>query len=286
MSYLIRIPTGEFIDPTNQPLSNKGVAMATVTPAMARHWLTQFNVDNRNMRQAQVHYLANLIETSQYHQDASVVAFSYTRELLNGQHTLKAISDTDTEQSLTIQYGMPPEAYAAYDTGIPRSLNDITNIDASIIAIINVMYYACLRTNSPKKMTPAKLQSLLETFKDSISEITSICNWKKSLTPAVIPAAFVASYYLDPNHRDWHRTILKWLSHDFDITQTLMPRIIHSWNVAINTTIDLRAGGVRSREQNFLKCMRVFDAQSKNHIKILSMPLDSFRDRLRQICEM
>ena len=284
MSYLIQSGSGDWIDPTNQPLSNMGVTMSIVTPAMAKHWLREVNIDNRNMRLSQVRYISNLIRNSQYHQDASVVSFSCIRTLLNGQHTLKAIADTDTPLSVTIQYGMPPEAYAAYDTGVPRTLTDVTDIDPFIVAIINVLYYVCHRAEMPRRLSPAMLQSFRQMFNDAFKEIELIANWRNVLRPAMIPAAFIASYYLSIDHRYWHRIILKWLSNDIDIVQTMrMPRIVNAWNAAAKHNNTKRNGGAGQRQEYFLKAMRVFDFQSKEHAKIYSISIDTFREKLREI---
>jgi hypothetical protein len=284
MSYFIQSNSGQLIDPTNQPLSNKGACMAVVTPAMARHWLSRFNIDNRKIRKTQVSNLAYLIENNEYHEDASVISFSHASTLLNGQHTLMAISDTDTPLSLTIQYGMPPEAYAAYDTGVTRSLTDITKIDSSIVAIMNILYYTVHRSGMPKKLSPDMLQKFRVVFNDGFQELNLITNWKHALKPAMIPAAFIASFYVEPDRRDWHRVILRWMANDVDILQAMrMPKVVNAWNALAAHSQILRNGGSTARYQHFLKAMRVFDFQSAEHIKIYQLSPDNFRDKLREI---
>lgn len=281
MTYYIQSNSGQFIDPTNQP--STGACIAIVTPAMARHWLDRCNVDNRKIRKTQVRRLEYAIANGSYRENVSTIAFSLDGRLLNGQHTLMAVCNSGTDVSLTIQYGMPAESFDAYDTGAPRSLTDVTKLGSFEVSIINVLHQAIHRSTMPDRISPIMLKKFYWSFDDAFREMTLINSYKSILKPAMIPAAFVASYYVEMNNREWHKSILRWMANDVEIVQEMkMPKVVNAWNASMNRTKLVRNGGTNARHHFFLKAMRVFDLESANHNKILELPSDNFREKLRQ----
>lgn len=288
MSHVIEKPIERYhssqtvhFDPRYQGLP--GVVMMQVSPSQAQEWLRS-NRENRRLRQKNVEYLVRQMSTGGYVAGAAVVAFSTDGRLLNGQHTLNAIIASGCAQTVTVQYGMPESAFGAYDTGLVRSLNDITRLGDKQIAILNCINNAANNAAGRTKMTPDEARLLMSKCHEGFRVLESINNWTVLLSPSMIPAAFIASFYLFPEHRDWHVIILKWLADDAGINASMMrPPIIGAWCIACKNLKDRLSGGASARLDVFLRLMRVFDPECKNNAKIYPANQDIIRSRILQI---
>lgn len=253
--------------------SERGVQMILVTPDLAREWLKNNN-DNRRIRYRWIANLAAQMVEKQYVDGASVISFATSGRLLNGQHTLNAIIMSNTSHVLTVQYGMPEESFVIYDRGINRTLSDVTKIDSRIIAILRILDIASRNDSNKfgsKKMSPKRTIYLYEKCKEAIDYICSFKNWRDTLKPAPIPAAFVGWYYFTLNHEDnsWSKIILRWLMHDETIVDLMQqPQIINAWNHFVRINSSLYSSGSDARAALFYKAWNVFDYRCVSNRRI------------------
>lgn len=103
--------------------------VADVTPKMAKQML-EHNTINRQQSSAKVaNYVTDMLNGN-WHPGAARVAFNVNGELENGQHTLQAIVDSKTTQSLLLQCGVAVGFGNFVDIGKARTLEDALTMRA------------------------------------------------------------------------------------------------------------------------------------------------------------
>lgn len=126
------------------------VKKITVTPELATAWLDR-NTDNRKVRGHHVDLLSNKMTSGDWMLTHQGVAFSKSGVLLDGQHRLLAIEKSKKTVELFVFFGIDDDAFKAIDSGIKRSISDLTNLDketAEISAKICGIVY------SSRQLTP------------------------------------------------------------------------------------------------------------------------------------
>lgn len=100
-----------------------------VTPEMAQR-LMKINTSNRPISYSRVNYYADLMRRglwADYSNDA--VCLDEAERLLNGQHRLLAIIQSEMTVPLYITYNAPAESQNFMDTGKARNLSDVLTIN-------------------------------------------------------------------------------------------------------------------------------------------------------------
>lgn len=121
MSEIIAKEAATF-DPT---FTRADVAIVMVDGAVAARWLER-NTNNRTIRRSGVERYKNDIAAGRFHFAGDPVRFDVTGNLLDGQHRLTAIveSEEGTTVPLLVVRGLAPEAQRVMDQGIRRSAAD------------------------------------------------------------------------------------------------------------------------------------------------------------------
>jgi len=99
------------------------VSIAVVTPKQAQKWL-EGNVDNRNLREARVLQLAQVLQRGEWELTGDALVFDEDDTLLNGQHRLTAVVIADIPARFIILRGVPAKAQEVFDSGLARTLGD------------------------------------------------------------------------------------------------------------------------------------------------------------------
>lgn len=94
-----------------------------VTPQVALEWLTK-NTRNRPVRKFHVVDLAGRMKRGEWHMNGESIKFSVNGTLLDGQHRLEAILESECSVELMVVYDLPEETYETLDTGIKRTTAD------------------------------------------------------------------------------------------------------------------------------------------------------------------
>lgn len=95
----------------------------TVTPELATEWLG-LNEGNRNKRTQQVAKIARAIKRDRFLITGDTIKFDTTGRLIDGQHRLSAIVDTDTPVVILIVRGVDPDVQLVIDENAKRSARD------------------------------------------------------------------------------------------------------------------------------------------------------------------
>lgn len=94
-----------------------------VTPDMALDWLTR-NVCNRRVSPKHVKNLAAMMTANQWRPVGDPIRFDIEGRLLDGQHRLEAVVESETVQTFTVVLGLDPEDQVYMDGGRKRSPGD------------------------------------------------------------------------------------------------------------------------------------------------------------------
>ena len=92
-----------------------------ITPEMAINMLSK-NSSNRKLRIDRVSFYAKQMKEGKWHLTGQTIVFGKNDELLDGQHRLWAIVESDTTQEFLVVYNA--DKVNAYDCGLKRSISD------------------------------------------------------------------------------------------------------------------------------------------------------------------
>lgn len=116
-----------------------------ITPDEALDWLENTNTHNRTVSQIFVDELAKAIRRGEWRVNGDAVRFDRDGILLDGQHRLWAIVQSECPIQSFVVRGLEPEVQQTMDTGRRRSLVDTLHIQgkkvpSSISAAVSVLW--------------------------------------------------------------------------------------------------------------------------------------------------
>lgn len=91
-----------------------------VTPELAEKWLSESNPHNRHVKPHIVTRYAKDMKAGRWVFTGDPIQFDYEGNLLNGQHRLSAIIESDTPQRVSVWEGLDPSVQDAMDAGSMR----------------------------------------------------------------------------------------------------------------------------------------------------------------------
>ena len=168
-----------------------------VDKPLADLWL-QKNTENRKLRRMQSEKFMRDITSGDREVTHQGIAFDVEGVLIDGQHTLKAISDTDRSLYLLVTYNLPKRAKLVVDCGAARTNFDRIHLsgrsgsktDAAVARIL------C----STRRATPMEVIHSFEAHKDRIDLVNSLFPEGERRYVAIAPVIAVlvrASYHVD-----------------------------------------------------------------------------------------
>lgn len=105
--------------PNNEPK----VSVVSVTPEMARRWLSR-NDNNRHLRGVTVTQYARDMKNGRWQITGESIKFNAEGALLDGQHRLAAIVKAGVTVPMVVMRGIPDSAQRVMDTGQARTASD------------------------------------------------------------------------------------------------------------------------------------------------------------------
>ena len=114
-------------------ITQPGLHRVRIDSDQARDWL-KLNVKNRRVRRHLVEYLKRQITTDEWQGDhPQPVVFSDAGRLIDGQHRLMAIAESEVFNGssllLRVETGASDKIREYMDTGVPRTLDDRVQLD-------------------------------------------------------------------------------------------------------------------------------------------------------------
>lgn len=121
----------------------------TITPDLARSWLSSSNIENREVKQRTVEKYAGRIMAGEWIIVDQLISFDVNGRLQNGQHRLMAVVKTGKNIEALVGFGFPEETYKYLDQGHNRSKGDIHKASKKMVALVS----ATAKTIENNKLT-------------------------------------------------------------------------------------------------------------------------------------
>lgn len=182
----------------------------TINPEFA-HKLLKYNPKNRRLNQSHVKGLASQMEDGLFMPELGFISFDKKGHLIDGQHRLHAIIDSQSTFKIKIITGLDPQVRNIIDTGLKRSLADILRMDgienASVVsgAIAKIIIFdkhGRFDTRMDRKFHNADYKKAIKKHPEII-----ICSQKLRPSaifrrPSQILALYVLCYKVAPRKAD------------------------------------------------------------------------------------
>lgn len=121
------------------PRANKGgitMEFVVVDPDKAREWLESMAA-NRRVSRVNLEALTQAMEEGRWHNDGTPIRFNKHGQLIDGQHRLWALINTDRTEEFIVMWGVDERAMTTLDTGKTRSRGDVLMIHDPNLTNVN-----------------------------------------------------------------------------------------------------------------------------------------------------
>lgn len=178
-----------------------------VTPSIAEAWLGK-NTANRRIRRAVVERYCRDMQSGEFVENGASICFASDGTLLDGQHRLAAVVQSDAVVWMLIVRNLPMTTQDTMDDLAKRTLadtfgfHDISNANsAAAITRRILMWQQGIRTNSGGKYQPSKSECLSAIREDSsittAIEQASAMSSRKLVTPSIIGLTWWLFWQID-----------------------------------------------------------------------------------------
>ena len=99
-----------------------------ITPQLAEVYLSK-NKHNRHISKPMVAYFADQMKRGQWALTGQGISFDYNNNLIDGQHRLLAIIQSNISVKMLVIFEVDAETFSVYDTGKKRSPRDVFSIE-------------------------------------------------------------------------------------------------------------------------------------------------------------
>lgn len=103
------------------------VQVFDVTPDLATQWLER-NTRNRGLRQSVVNRYASDMKAGKWMVTGDAIGFDVNGSIVNGQHRLWAVLESDVTVRMTVAFGLQPDVVSVLDDHLKRNLVDVAKI--------------------------------------------------------------------------------------------------------------------------------------------------------------
>lgn len=130
---------------------NKGITtkVMTITPELAKSWLSSSNIENREVKLGTVEKYAGRIMAGEWIIVDQLISFDVNGRLQNGQHRLMAVVKTGKSIEALVGFGFAEETYKYLDQGHNRTKGDIHRATKKMVAFVS----ATAKTIENSKLT-------------------------------------------------------------------------------------------------------------------------------------
>lgn len=102
--------------------------IVSVSPQIAAEWLGKMPL-NRKLTSSAVDEYTESMRNGLWNMDGSPIRFNAKGELVDGQHRLWAVIESDTTQQFLVVRNVPDQAFLTMDTGRKRTFSDVLSIE-------------------------------------------------------------------------------------------------------------------------------------------------------------
>ncbi len=162
---------------------NFEIVIITITPLIALEWIKR-RKNQRKVSQCHINNLAHAMTNGDWeNKNSSTMAFDTDGNLIDGQHRLYAVIESNTRITCAVAFGCPPSAIYTIDTGAkPRSFKDLLEINGNaentqaVAAAIRLLYYYRKRLNpmSEKYRITPTMRELADIYEKNPTILDSV----------------------------------------------------------------------------------------------------------------
>lgn len=170
-----------------------------IDPDLAK-LLLEANVRNRHISQSRVQSLARDMAAGNFKLTHQGIALDREGRLIDGQHRLSAIVESNTTQHMVVTYNVEPDAFNSIDVGIqPRSIAQIASLVrgskyASVTTAACKILWNILEENQGKSIrkqwTQSEVFNMLNVFEPDLLWVCERVSTSNQLKQAASVAAF------------------------------------------------------------------------------------------------
>lgn len=185
--------------------------VVTVTPEMARQWLTVNMKGQRNVMKSTVHNYARQMRNGTWRLTHQGIAFDELGELIDGQHRLNAVIEANIPVQMNVTYDVhrkPGEVFTI-DMGRKRTYSNVvqmSGIDDPVYKNCGTYVSAYIRYKLPggRKADPAEIADYIDRHYDDVAKLDEcVCGSAHGhgkagggyRIPAIVGAALLAAIY-------------------------------------------------------------------------------------------
>jgi hypothetical protein len=167
--------------------------VVAVTPAMALEWLA-YNTKNRPVRKGTVVDYAARMSRGEWHMNGEPIKFAKSGVLLDGQHRLEAILESEQTVDMMVVEGLDESAFETIDTGLKRTTSDYLAVEgeANCAVLASALrYLAVLQAGGSDfkmKLSNAQASNLLAAHPNIRASLTPGNKVKKIMVGALATA--------------------------------------------------------------------------------------------------
>lgn len=172
-----------------------------ITPEKALNWLENANANNRKVIDSHVHRLAREMKNGRWNVSHQGIAFSTNGVLLDGQHRLWAIVESQMTITMPVTFNVSPDARMTIDDIETRSKADVIRLAGNNGAVSN-NHIAALRSmlggyKAAPKMTIQELSEQLTIYGQAIRFAVKHlpCGYAKGICNATTRAVIARAWY-------------------------------------------------------------------------------------------
>lgn len=174
-----------------------------IDPSLAK-LLLEANVRNRPISTPHVRSIARDMTNGKWRLTHQGIALDRDGRLVDGQHRLSAIIESQTTQKMVVTYNVDPESFHSVDVGLqPRSIAQIVGLVrgtkyASTVTAASKIVWHILEDNQDQpirtKWTESEIVALLDVFEsDMVWTCERVCNVQLlKQAPAIAALAYAA----------------------------------------------------------------------------------------------
>jgi len=178
--------------------------MVEITPDLARSWLDR-NTGNRRLNAKYVTRLAHDMKNGDWRPSHEGIAFGVSGRLLDGQHRLSAIVQSDVTLELPVWRNVPDKSLMVIDGGKSRSVADhmklsgeYPEVTPDIVVTMRSMMRSVGRSHDAAANTSASFGRYYERHKDAIHFSMDALPKRPVYGVAPVRAVIARAYYSAP----------------------------------------------------------------------------------------
>lgn len=253
------------------------LSLEHITPERARHYLKR-NRTNRAVKEDNLIKITNDLINGNFKLSHQALAFDWNGNLIDGQHRLMAVVESNISANMYVAYNCDPENFKIIDCGTSRTTSDVlkragANSYAAVGAAIRLILWASVRYATNRTEGAVKLRKhytitnsetveFFEEHKNLIQILTAKTGHLRHLNPSLLPSATIAFMF-----------IANTVHGDYTVAYEFLERVASGAN--------LQAGSVELAFLKFVN-MRSFDTQNyKKGEYMLSAYIKAFNRYMR-----